>query len=198
MAPFASTGDAKLLRTPWALCIPGQNISSYSCITLASRSLGPWNFRDTIRNWLHWVHLLEKKRQGPNGPPVGTTETRPQAVLERRYRPYRELGTMSPEFQAQDRCLIMSDNKTLSDIMAQARLRRFKAFLGQKTACCGPFVQKTQSPFIPSSLDVDSSRLPSDAGRAHPRPWLRAHGRRGRRRGPVPAVCHRYSSPVLY
>ncbi len=142
--------------------------------------------------------FARKKRQGPNGPPVGTTETRPQAVPERRYRPYRELGTMSPEFQAQDRCLIMSDNKTLSDIMAQARLRRFKAFLGQKTACCGPFVQKTQSPFIPSSLDVDSSRLPSDAGRAHPRPWLRAHGRRGRRRGPVPAVCHRYSSPVLY
>jgi len=28
---------------------------------------------------------------------------------------------------------------------------------------------------IPSSLDVDSSRLPSDAGRAHPRPWLRVH-----------------------
>ncbi len=36
-----------------------------------------------------------------------------------------------------------------------------------------------QRPFIPSSLDVDSSRLPSDAGRAHPRPWLRAHGRAG-------------------
>ena len=32
---------------------------------------------------------------------------------------------------------------------------------------------------IPSSLDGDSSRLPSDAGRAHPRPWLRAHGRAG-------------------
>ena len=31
----------------------------------------------------------------------------------------------------------------------------------------------------PSSLDGDSSRLPSDAGRAHPRPWLRAHGRAG-------------------
>jgi len=30
---------------------------------------------------------------------------------------------------------------------------------------------------IPSSLDGDSSRLPSDAGRAHPRPWLRAMGR---------------------
>ncbi len=28
---------------------------------------------------------------------------------------------------------------------------------------------------IPSSLDVDSSSLPSDAGRAHPRPWLRVH-----------------------
>jgi len=28
---------------------------------------------------------------------------------------------------------------------------------------------------IPSSLDGDSSRLPSDAGRAHPRPWLRVH-----------------------
>jgi hypothetical protein len=32
---------------------------------------------------------------------------------------------------------------------------------------------------IPSSLDGDSSRLPSDAGRAHPRPWLRAHGHAG-------------------
>jgi len=32
---------------------------------------------------------------------------------------------------------------------------------------------------IPSGLYGDSSRLPSDAGRAHPRPWLRAHGRAG-------------------
>ena len=32
---------------------------------------------------------------------------------------------------------------------------------------------------IPSSLDGDSSRRPSDAGRAHPRPWLRAHRRAG-------------------
>jgi len=30
---------------------------------------------------------------------------------------------------------------------------------------------------IPSGLDGDSSRLPSDAGRVHPRPWLFcAHG----------------------
>ena len=32
---------------------------------------------------------------------------------------------------------------------------------------------------IPSGLYGDSSRLPSDAGRVHPRPWLRAHGRAG-------------------
>ncbi len=37
----------------------------------------------------------------------------------------------------------------------------------------------TISDLIPSSLDGNSSRLPSDAGRAHPRPWLRAHGRAG-------------------
>ena len=28
---------------------------------------------------------------------------------------------------------------------------------------------------ILSGLDGDSSRLPSNAGRAHPRPWLRVH-----------------------
>jgi len=32
---------------------------------------------------------------------------------------------------------------------------------------------------IPMALDVDTSAAPSDAGRAHPRPWLRAHGRAG-------------------
>jgi len=30
---------------------------------------------------------------------------------------------------------------------------------------------------IPMALDVDTSAAPSDAGRAHPRPWLRAMGR---------------------
>jgi len=30
---------------------------------------------------------------------------------------------------------------------------------------------------IPTALDVDTSAAPSDAGRAHPRPWLRAMGR---------------------
>jgi len=35
------------------------------------------------------------------------------------------------------------------------------------------------SPIIPMALDVDTSAAPSDAGRAHPRPWLRAHGRAG-------------------
>jgi len=97
----------------------------------------------------------------------------------------------------------------------------------------------TISDLIPSSLDGNSSRLPSDAGRAHPRPWLRAHGRagppsrpdtgdvsyhralmvtyqgcpqtpggriralgfarmgaRGRRRGPIPAMCQYQGSPV--
>ena len=32
---------------------------------------------------------------------------------------------------------------------------------------------------IPLSFDENSSKLPSDAGRAHLRPWLRAHGRAG-------------------
>ena len=37
---------------------------------------------------------------------------------------------------------------------------------------------------IPSGLDGDTSRLPSDAGRAHPRPWLRVHEDAGPPRGP--------------
>jgi hypothetical protein len=61
-----------------------------------------------------------------------------------------------------------------------------------------------QGRVIPSGLDGDSSRLPSDAGRAHPRP-LESHtgASRPRGRGAAvaargPAMCQYQGSSVSY